>query len=133
MSSAERVSSLTQEVAAKTAELHALQRELLVAQAEQRRMELRALSESSQAALGPHGLVVERGRPPDFAISRGFPTSRSDIRGELASPVELMGSVRTEPDVATLFKIPHRRTIVPEELSETGETGKGPALVQLFR
>lgn len=131
-SAAEHVFSLRQRVAAMTAELHALQRELLNAEGAQRRHELHVLADAQGAAAGPQGLVMQQGSAPEASIARGFPTSRSEIQGERAIPVEMSGSVRVEPDEVSVFQIPRSRPIVSPPKLPVGETGKGPTLVRLF-
>lgn len=132
MVTAERVSGLRHQVAAKTSELHALQRELLNAERTQRRGELQLLATTQGSAAGPHGLVVEQGLPPEAVISRGFPTSRSEIHGEWAEPTLMRGSVHVESNEATVFQVPRSRPIVAQHQLAAGETGKGPTLVKLF-
>jgi len=126
------VSSLRQQVADKTAELHALQRELLAAERGRRQQELRLLAEAQGSAVGRQGLVVQAGQPPDAVISHGFPTARSDIDGSRAVPVAMIGTTHVEPDAVAVFQVPKSRPIVPALGPSAGENVKGPALVQLF-
>ena len=132
MTVAEHVLGLRQRVVDKTAELHALQRELLSAERGRRKQELRLLAESQGSAVGRQGLVVQAGQPPDAVISRGFPSSRSEIDGARAVPVEMTGTAHVELDEVAVFQVPKSRTIVPALGPGAGESGKGPALVQLF-
>lgn len=133
MTGVEHVQSLRQQVTARTSELHALQRELMTAERSQRRQELHVLAESQGSAVGAQGMVIQAGRPPDAVISRGFPTSRSEIDASQALPVAVGGNVHADHDSVTVFQVPKSRPIVPPFDSAMGETGKGPALVQLFR
>lgn len=126
------VSGLRQEVAEKKAELHDLQRQLLAAESQQRRADLHILADAQGSAAGPHGMVVEQGQQPDSAATRGFPTSRSEIRGDRARPVNVSGMAVLEASSFESFQVPRSRQELPAPGSVTGETGKGPALVKLF-
>lgn len=132
MGAVDTVAGLRDNVAAKTAELHALQRQLLSAEREKRTEDLQVLADSQGATAGRHGMVIQQGRQPEAVISRGFPTSRSEIQGERALPVALNGSAQVEANAVSVFQIP--RTLPPQPASPTttGESGKGPALVKLF-
>ncbi len=135
MGAVESVAGLRGQVTAKTAELHALQRQLLVAEREKRTADLQVLADSQGATAGRHGMVIQQGRQPEATIARGFPTSRSEIQGDRATPVMLNGSAQVESDAVAVFQIPrsiHAQPGQPAPPTTTGESGKGPALVKLF-
>ena len=135
MGAVETVAGLRGDVAEKTAELHALQRQLLVAERTQRIVDLQVLADSQGAAAGRHGMVIQQGQQPEATISRGFPTSRSEIQGDRATPVMLNGSAQVESDAVAVFQIPrsiHAQPPQPAQPTTVGESGKGPALVKLF-
>lgn len=132
MGAVEIVSGLRNDVASKTAELHALQRQLLAAERSKRTDDLQTLAEAQGSATGSYGMVLQQGRQPEAVISRGFPTSRSEIQSDQALPVSLQGSTQVEPDAVAVFQVPRTRAAHPALSTVTGETGKGPALVKLF-
>lgn len=132
MGAVETVAGLRDNVAAKTAELHALQRQLLAAEREKRTEDLQVLADSQEATAGRHGMVIQQGRPPEADISRGFPTSRSEIKGERARPVTINGNTQVEANAVSVFQIPRTLPPQPAPPTTTGESGKGPALVKLF-
>lgn len=129
MNAAERVLSLRQEVNKKMAELHALQYELLSAERVHREEAMRNLSMP-----GMHtGMVLQQGAAIPAALHGGFPTSKSGIEGDRSAGVAMHGSVRLVPDQGMTFRVPAGFQIASKPLSPaTGESDKGPALVQLF-
>lgn len=127
MSIAEHVLSLRHQVTQKASELHALQHQLMLAERQHREESMRALASTGV----PSGMVLEQGRVPAVAQG-GFPTSRSDIVGAQSIGVEMRGSVQRAPEASTIFAVPRSTQVAGPPALGTGESGKGPALVQLF-